>query len=124
MTLTFKRGTVIGLALITAILAADLLGSTAYAQSPRQREREREERLAHRECKPESIEGIGASRPTLSWARSSAISRWRNEVIARFGKEFAEFDDARDVSPRCFHTETGLLKQCAVRAVPCRVPSF
>jgi hypothetical protein len=122
MTHAFKRGTFIGLAMITAIVAADLLGSTAYAQSPRQRERE--ERLAHRECKPESIEGIGAARPTFSWARSSAISRWRNEVIARFGKEFAEFDDARDVSPRCFHTETGYLKQCAVRAVPCRVPSF
>jgi hypothetical protein len=74
-----------------------------------------------RECKQEAIEGAGASRPTEGWAKSTAIKRWRNEVIARFGKEFAEYQDASAVSDRCYHTESGMFTQCTIRAVPCRV---
>jgi len=137
----FNRTAMTALTALFAVAAADLAASTANAQPynpgyqpgyaapvvrrDRDRDRDRErEREMRRECKSEPIQSIGGSRLSENGAMNSAINLWRRDVIARFGKEFAEYEVAQKAAPRCYHSDIlgKLLKQCTITAVPCRVP--
>jgi hypothetical protein len=83
-----------------------------------------------RQCKAEPIEVTGSPMWGKSGAQSRAVDAWSQDVVSRFGTEYAEYAMAERQQPRCFHSAMrhGPLLfrhhdwQCTITAVPCRVP--
>jgi hypothetical protein len=69
-------------------------------------------------CKSRIV-ASGTARPTDSWARRTANSMWKRQVIAEFGEQYGELSAAKDVDYRCAGGSLG--RRCTVEATPCRV---
>jgi hypothetical protein len=72
-------------------------------------------------CKGEEISSTGNARPIESWALKLAKKNWREEVRARYGEEWSNFDHAQVALSKCFESSVGgvPLKRCRIVATPC-----
>jgi hypothetical protein len=123
----FTRMTISALTTAVAFGVADLLASISYAQSFRHEHPSHER---PRQCKGEPIQVTGPPKWFHNGAMRTAIDAWSQDVVSRFGTQYAEYDLADGKQPRCFHSPLrhGLLLlrhrdwQCTITAVPCQVP--
>ncbi|WP_210191853.1 peptidoglycan-binding domain-containing protein [Rhodomicrobium sp. R_RK_3] len=72
-------------------------------------------------CKSEEISSTGNARPIESWALKLAKKNWREEVRARYGEEWSDYNNAQVSLSKCFESSVGgvPLKRCRIVATPC-----
>jgi hypothetical protein len=83
------------------------------------------------ECKPEAhtasvqaqapqVLDITKPQPLLEEARGKARSKWESEVDAKYGAEWAKWDNTRRKTQTCAAPEGQTLYTCEVQAAPCK----
>ena len=74
----------------------------------------------HRECK-EPLTDRGSQWVTEKGAEKAAEKSWTQSVRFKWGEEYADISNARDIKYECAKSSIGtLFKRCEVTATPCR----
>lgn len=70
-----------------------------------------------KDCKAEPLNSYGAAKKTEKAAMDEAISGWEIDTRKKYGKEWADWDNAKDADIDCHKVGRGL--QCIADATPC-----
>jgi uncharacterized protein YukE len=71
------------------------------------------------ECKAESLNSYGAAKKGEDAAVDEAISGWKIDTSKKYGKEWADWDNATGTDIDCHNVKGGLL-QCIADGTPCQ----
>ena len=103
-----------------AILAISMvaIAATAAAKSHKHDEDEGSDR--HHDCK-EVLVDRGSKWITPSGAEKAANKSWVQSVRFKWGEEYADIANARDIKYTCTTASIGgLFKRCEISAIPCK----
>lgn len=81
---------------------------------------ERRHRGYDSNCARTSTHAVGKAWIPPFMARNSAIKAWRKEVAVDYGREYTDWDLARNASIDCGPSGTGFGLVCEARGRPCR----
>lgn len=74
-------------------------------------------KAAAKNCKSESLSSYGAKKSTEKAAMDEAISGWKIDTRKKYGKDWADWDNALDPDIDCHKVGSGL--QCIADGTPC-----
>ena len=106
----------------TAILATAIvvIASSAAVAKQRHNRDDDEDSGKHRDCK-EALVDRGNQWITASGAEKAANKSWTQSVRFKWGEEFADIANARDIKYTCSTASIGgLFKRCEISAIPCK----
>jgi len=106
----------------TAILttAIVVIASSAAVAKHRHDHDEDEDSGKHRDCK-EQLTDRGSQWVTEKGAKGAAEKSWTQSVRFKWGEEYADLANARDIKYECTKSSIGgVFKRCEISAIPCR----
>ena len=106
----------------TAILttAIVVIASSAAVAKHRHDHDEDEDSGKHRDCK-EPLVDRGSQWVTEKGAEGAAQKSWTQSVRFKWGEEYADISNARDIKYECTKSSIGgLFKRCEISAIPCK----
>jgi hypothetical protein len=104
----------------TAITLISIVAIAATASAKSHKHDEDEDSDRHRDCK-EALVDRGSEWITASGAEKAANKSWIQSVRFKWGEEYADIANARDIKYTCTTASIGgLFKRCEVSAIPCK----
>jgi len=73
---------------------------------------------AKKDCKADSLNSYGAKKKTEDAAMNEAISGWKIDTRKKYGKEWADWDNASGGDIDCHNVRGGI--QCIADGTPCK----
>jgi hypothetical protein len=105
----------------TAILTTAIVVIASSAAVAKHRNHDEDEDSGkHRDCK-EKLTDRGSQWVTEKGAKGAADKSWTQSVRFKWGEEYSDIANARDITYECTKASIGgLFKRCEISAVPCR----
>ena len=106
----------------TAILttAIVVIASSAAVAKHRHDRDDDEDSGKHRDCK-ERLTDRGSEWITASGAEKAANKSWTQSVRFKWGEEYSDIANAKDITYECTKASIGgLFKRCEISAIPCK----